>query len=106
MDVTWTDPSKQRTRAIGQHDVYLLAVDKSILLLQGDNDFTLSRVRTAPSVLLGVRVGFCGWWWGVCVSMCVCVGGGCLCECVGGWLAGWVRVCVRACVCVVVVVGV
>ena len=44
VDVTWTDPSKQRTIAIGQHDVYLLAVDKSILLLQGDNDISPARV--------------------------------------------------------------
>ena len=36
VEVAWTNPME--TQAVGQHDVYMLAVDKSIILLEGDND--------------------------------------------------------------------
>ena len=35
VSVSWTDPNRQRTTAVGRHDVYLLAVDRDRLRLQG-----------------------------------------------------------------------
>ncbi|XP_070198324.1 CD109 antigen-like [Littorina saxatilis] len=43
LGVTWTDASDPR--AVGQHDMYVLAVDKSLLLLQGDNDIQPERIK-------------------------------------------------------------
>ena len=48
VDVTWTDSSKQQS--IGQHDVYMLAVDKGITLLEGDNDINPARVSPKVAV--------------------------------------------------------
>ena len=42
MNVSWASPAK--VQAIGPHDLYMLAVDKSIILLEGDNDINPGRV--------------------------------------------------------------
>ncbi|XP_076448767.1 CD109 antigen-like [Babylonia areolata] len=45
MDVEWTDPEKQQTVSVGHHDVYVMAVDRRVIDLQGDYDVTPVRVE-------------------------------------------------------------
>ncbi|XP_025115389.1 CD109 antigen-like isoform X1 [Pomacea canaliculata] len=40
--VEWTDSNK--SEVVGEHSMYLLAVDKSVTLLPGDNDISLTKV--------------------------------------------------------------
>lgn len=47
--VEWTDSNK--SEVVGEHSMYLLAVDKSVTLLPGDNDISLTKVSLTTIVL-------------------------------------------------------
>ena len=50
MDVSWTDSSNQQP--VGQHDLYMLAVDKSIIMLEGHNDVDPARVSSFTNLII------------------------------------------------------